>query len=61
MKLKHWKNIFHMIVNANSIVQHVIQSKNGTIEHDNVSVKIIVHAKNVAGILAHVLVRIISI
>ena len=50
-----------MIVNANSIVQHVIQSKNGTIEHDNVSVKIIVHAKNVVGILAHVLVRIISI
>ena len=29
MKLKHWQNIlFHAIVNANSIVKHVIQMKN---------------------------------
>ena len=30
--LKEWQNIFHMIVNANSIVQHVIQIKNGIIK-----------------------------
>ena len=27
-KLKQWQNIFHVIVNANSIVKHVIQIKN---------------------------------
>ena len=27
MKLKQCQNIFHVIANANSIVQHVIQSK----------------------------------
>ena len=47
-----------MIVNANSIVQHVIQIKNGIIKHVNVNVKIIVSAKEIiVGILAHVLVR----
>ena len=51
-----------MIVNANSIVQHVIQIKNGIIKHVNVNVKIIVHAKKIiVGILAHVFVRIASI
>ena len=45
MKLKPWQNIFHVIVNANSIVQHVIQIKNGIIKHVNVNVKIIVSAK----------------
>ena len=30
MKLKQWRNIFHLILNANSIVQHIIQNKNGT-------------------------------
>ena len=34
-----------MIVNVNSIVQHVIQIKNGIIKHVNVNVKIIVSAK----------------
>ena len=28
MKLKQWQNIFHVNVNANAIVQHVIQIKN---------------------------------
>ena len=27
MKLKQWQNIFHVIVNASCIVQHVIQNK----------------------------------
>ena len=62
MKLKQWKNIFHTIVNANPIIQHVIQIKNGIMKHVNVCVKIIVHAKKIiGGILAHVLVRTISI
>ena len=30
MKLKQWRNIFHLILNANSILQHIIQNKNGT-------------------------------
>ena len=30
MKLKQWQNIFQVIVNANSIVQHVFQIKNKT-------------------------------
>ena len=37
--------MFHVIANANSIVQHVIQDKNGLIKHVNVNVKIIVSAK----------------
>ena len=42
-----------MNANANSIVQHVIQIKSGTIiTHTNVNVKIVAHAKNiVVGIL----------
>ena len=56
------KNIFHVIINANSIVKHVTQTKNGIMKHVNVSAKNIVHAKKIiAGILAHVLLRIISI
>ena len=51
-----------MILKASSIVQHVIQNKNGTIKHVNVNVKIIVKAKEIiAEILAHVFVRIVSI
>ena len=51
-----------MIVNANSIVQHVIQIKNGIIKHLNVNVKIIMSAKKIiVGILANVFVRIVSI
>ena len=44
-KAKKWRNILHVIVNANSIVQNVIQIKNGIIKHANVNVKIIISAK----------------
>ena len=51
-----------MIVNANSIVKHVIQIKNGIIKHVNMNVKIIVSSKKViAGIPAPVFVRKVSI
>ena len=45
MKVKELQNIFHVILNANSIAQYVIQIKNGIIKHINVNVKIIVVAK----------------
>ena len=45
MKLKQWQNIFDLIVNASSIVQHAIQIKNRIMKHMNVSVKIILSAK----------------
>ena len=62
MKLKQRKYIFHVIVNAISIVQHVIQIKNRIMKHVNVNVKIIINTKKiVVGILAHVFVRIESI
>ena len=63
MRLKQGQYIFHVIVNANSIVQqHAIQNKNGIIKHINVNVKLIAKAKKViVVILAHVFVRIISI
>ena len=62
MKLKQWNNVFHVIVNANLIVQHVIENKNGTIKQVNVNVKIIVKCeKNYWWKLAHVFVRITSI
>ena len=49
-----------MILKASSIVQHVIQNKNGTIKHVNVNVKVIVSAKKIiAEILAHVFVKIV--
>ena len=48
-----------MIVNANSIVQYVIQIKNGIMKHVNVNVKIMVKKIKV-GILAHAYVRIVS-
>ena len=47
MKPKQWQNIFHLIVNANSIVQHVIQIKNGIIKHVNVNVTIIKSANSI--------------
>ena len=51
-----------MIVNANSVIQRVIQIKNGIIKHVNASAKIIpLEKKIVAGILAHVFMRIASI
>ena len=37
--LKQWQNIFHVIVNANSIAKHVIQIKNGIMKHVKVNVK----------------------
>ena len=60
MKLKQLLNIFHVIVNANSIVQIAIQIKNGTKKTKlaNVDVKIIIRAKKIIiGILAHVFMR----
>ena len=51
-----------MIVNANSIVQYVIQIKNGIIKHVNENVKIIVLGKKITvGILVHIFVRATSI
>ena len=51
-----------MIVNANVVAQFATQIKNGIMTHPNVSVKIIVHAKNFkVGILAHVFMRILII
>ena len=62
MKLKQWQNTLHVIVNANSSVQYVIQIKNETIKHTNLNVKIIVSAKKIiVGILAHVFVKMVSI
>ena len=47
-----------MFANANSIVQLAIQIKNGIMKHGNVSVKIIIHTKNIiVEILAHVSVK----
>ena len=37
--------MFHAIVNANSVVQHLFQIKKGIIKYFNVNVKIMVHAK----------------
>ena len=59
MKLKQRQNIFHAIVKANSIMQHVIQIKNGIMKHGTVNVKIIISAKKIiVGILAYLFVRI---
>ena len=50
-----------LIPNANSIVQHEVQIKNGIIKNVNANVKILVSAKKIiVGILANVLVRIKS-
>ena len=62
MKLKQQENIFHVMVKANSIVQHVIQIKNGIIKHVNMNVKISASAKKIiVGMLTHVFVRIANI
>ena len=59
---KTMQNIFHVIVNANLILQHVIQIKNGITKHVNVKLKNIISAKMiVVGILALVFVRTVSI
>ena len=42
MKLKQWQNIFHVIVNANSIAQYIIEIKNRITKRANVNVKIII-------------------
>ena len=60
--LKHSLNIFHVILNGNSIVQHIIQITNGILINVNVSLKSVISAKKImAGILAHVFVTIVSI
>ena len=41
------KNIFHAIVNANAIVQDVIQIKNGIMKRVKVSVKTIISATKI--------------
>ena len=52
---------FRVLVNANSIVQHIIQIKNGIIKHANVNVKIIITTKRViVGILALLFLRLVS-
>ena len=63
MKLKSWQNIFHLIVNAHSIVQHVTRIKDGIIKHVNVNVKITVNEKKkiIVGILAHAFLRMANI
>ena len=62
MKLNQWQDIFHLIVIANSIVQYVIQIKNGITKHANVNVNTTASAKEIIiGILAHVSVRILSV
>ena len=62
MKLKHWQNIFHVIANANSVVQPAVQIRNGITKLVNVNVKVIAHAKKIiVGILAHEFVRTASI
>ena len=63
MKLKSRQNIFHLIVNAHSIVQHVTRIKDGIIKHVNVNAKITVNEKKkiIVGILAHAFLRIVNI
>ena len=51
-----------MIVNANSMVYHILRIKNGIMKQVNVSAKVIVHAKKIiVGILAHVFVKMMII
>ena len=58
MKLNHWQNIFHVIANANSLLQQVTQIKNRTMTYVNVCAKGILLAKTIAvGSLAHALVK----
>ena len=69
MKLKHWWNICHAIVNANSIIKHASQIKIGIMINLNESVKSAGNAKKkkiyiyiyIVGILAHVFARMVSI
>ena len=53
--------LFHVLVNANSIVQHVIQIKNGMKKHVSVNANILVSAKKIkVRILADVFLSIID-
>ena len=62
MKLQQWQNIFHVIVNANSIKKQVIQIKNVILKLFNVNLKILISTKKViVGIPAQVFVRKVSI
>ena len=65
MKLKQLQNIFHVNVNAISIISHITicnSKQNGIINYVNANGKIIVSAKKIiVGILAHAFVRIASI
>ena len=54
--------IYDAILNANSMVQHLIQIENGIIKHVDMNVKIIVHARKIiVRVLAYIFVRVISI
>ena len=54
--------MFRAIVNGSLMLKHVIQIKNGIMEHVYVSVKIIVNAKKITiEILAHAFVKMVSI
>ena len=62
MKLKQWQNIFHVILNANSIVQLAIQIKNRITKHANANVNNYCTCKNIiVGVLSDVFARIASI
>ena len=51
-----------MVVNANAIVQQVVEIKNWIMKHVDVSVKIIVDTKKIiVGIVEHAILRIVSI
>ena len=54
--------MFRAIVNGSLMLKHVIQIKNGIMEHVYVSLKIIVNAKKITiEILAHAFVKMVSI
>ena len=60
--LKQWRNIFLVIANVNSMVQHVTHIKNVVRKHININVKSTVSAKKIIiGILPHEFERIASI
>ena len=59
---KTMRKHIHLIINANSIAQHVIQIKNEMMKHVNVNAKIVISAKKIiVGILVYVFVRIENI
>ena len=45
LKLKHWLQIFHVTVNANSMTQYLILIKKGIMINVNASLKSILHPK----------------